>query len=90
MALGAASSDVLKNVLWNALGLIAAGLGVGLAGAIAGTRVLKTLLFEVSPLDPVALAAACVSMVAIGILAGLAPASRAAKVDPVVTLRDEG
>jgi len=90
MALGAASSRVLWNVLWNALGLIAAGLGVGLAGAMAGTRVMKSLLFGVSSLDPVAFAAACVSMVTIGILAAFVPASRAAKVDPVVTLRDDG
>jgi ABC-type antimicrobial peptide transport system permease subunit len=90
MALGAASSRVLWNVLWNALGLITAGLVVGLAGAIAGTRVMKSLLFGVSSLDPFAFAAACVSMVVIGILAGFVPASRAAKVDPVVTLRDDG
>jgi len=90
MALGAASSRVLMNVLGNAIGLIAVGLGLGLAGAIAGTRVMKSLLFGVSSLDPVAFAAAGVCMVAIGIVAGLVPASRAAKVDPVETLRDDG
>ena len=90
MALGAASSDVLMQVLRNALGLVVLGLGLGLAGAFALTRVMKTLLFEVSPLDPVALIAACVSLAAIGMFAGLIPASRAARVDPVVTLRDEG
>jgi len=90
MALGAASSDVLREVLCNALGLIAAGLGIGLAGAIAATRVMKSLLFEVSPLDPVAFAAACVAMAVIGILAGFVPAHRATKVNPVETLRDEG
>lgn len=90
MALGAASSDVLRNVLWNALGLITAGLGLGLAGAIAGARVMKSLLFGVSSLDLVAFAAACMMTVAIGIAAGFVPASRAAKVDPVVTLRDDG
>ena len=90
MALGAASSQVLRQVLWTALGLIAAGLGLGLIGAFALTRVMKNLLFEVSPLDPVAFTAACVSMVVIGLLAGLIPASRAARIDPVVTLRDEG
>jgi predicted permease len=90
MALGAGSSDVVRSVLGNALGLIAAGLAVGLTGAIAVTRVMKDLLFEVSPLDPAALIAACVFMLVIGVLAGLVPASRAARVDPVVTLRDEG
>jgi putative ABC transport system permease protein len=90
MALGAASSDVLRNVLWSALGLITAGLSIGLAGAIAVTRIMKNLLFEVSPLDPVTFAAASVSMVIIGMFAGFVPARRAAKIDPVVTLRDEG
>ena len=90
MALGAASSDVLRQVLWSALRLITAGLGLGLLGAFALTRVMKSLLFEVSPLDPVAFTAACVSMAVVGLLAGFVPASRAAKIDPVVMLRDEG
>jgi predicted permease len=90
MALGAASSDVLRQVLGNAFGLVSVGLVIGLVGAFALTRVMKNLLFEVSPLDPMALAAAWVSMAVIGMLAGFIPASRAAKVDPVVTLRDEG
>jgi predicted permease len=90
MALGAASLDVMRSVLWNALGLIAAGLGLGVAGAIALTRVMKSLLFGVSPLDPVTFATACACMLAIGMFAGFVPASRAAKINPVVTLRDEG
>jgi putative ABC transport system permease protein len=90
MALGAVSSDVIRQVLWGAVGLVAVGLGLGLLGAFALTGVMKNLLFEVSPLDPVALTTACVSMVLIGLFAGFIPASRAAKVDPVVTLRDEG
>jgi putative ABC transport system permease protein len=90
MALGAASSDVLRQVLWTAFGLTAAGLGLGLPAAVALTRVVKSLLFEVSPLDPVAFATAGVFMVAIGLLAGFVPASRAAHIDPVVTLREEG
>ena len=51
---------------------------------------LKSLLFEVSALDPVALAFACVLMTLVGILAALIPASRAARVDPTTALRDEG
>ncbi|MGH9694441.1 MAG: FtsX-like permease family protein, partial [Bryobacteraceae bacterium] len=90
IALGAKSGDVLSHVLRGALGMVVAGLAFGLLGVFALTRVMKSLLFEVSPLDPLALAVACVSMALIGVLAGFLPASRAASVDPVVTLRDAG
>ena len=90
MALGARSGDVLSRVLRNALSMVAVGLALGLVGAFALTRVMKNLLFEVSPLDPLALALACAAMTLIGFLAGLVPAGRAARVDPVTTLRDEG
>jgi len=66
------------------------GLVAGMCGVFALTRVIKNLLFEVSPLDSLALAGACVAMIVIGLLAGFLPASRAARVDPVTTLRDEG
>jgi putative ABC transport system permease protein len=90
MALGASSSDVVSHVLRNALGMILIGLVLGMAGAIALTRVMKSLLYEVSPLDPFALAAACAVMIVIGLLAGFLPANRASRVDPVTTLRAEG
>jgi len=90
MALGARGADVLSRVLRHALGTVAVGLALGLAGAFALTRVMKNLLFEVSPLDPLALALACAAMTLIGLFAGLVPASRAARVDPATTLRDEG
>ncbi len=90
MALGARPADVVSQTLRSALSMLLLGLAVGLAGAFALTRVLKTLLFEVSTLDPVALALACVLMTLVGILAALIPASRAAGVDPMTVLRDEG
>jgi putative ABC transport system permease protein len=90
MALGARPSDVLAHVLWNALRMVMVGLVLGLAGAFALTRVMKSLLFEVSPLDPVALTVACFSMTLIGLVAGFLPANRAARIDPVTTLREEG
>jgi predicted permease len=90
MALGARAADVLSQVLRNALGMVSIGLGFGLLGAYASTRVMKSLLYETSPLDPFALAAACVAMIVIGTFAGLIPAARAARVDPVATLRQEG
>ena len=93
MALGARQSDVLSHILRSALSMLGVGLAGGLAGAFALTRVLKSLLFHVSPLDPIALAVACVLMTLVGILAAWIPASRAARearVNPMTVLRDEG
>jgi predicted permease len=90
MALGARPGDVMSHTLRNALSMLLVGLAVGLAGAFALTRALKGLLFQVSALDPVALAVTSVLMTLIGTLASLIPASRAAGVDPMTVLRDEG
>src|SRR6185312_5788887 len=90
MALGARPGDVLSQVLRGALTMVAAGIVFGLFGVFAVTRVMANLLFEVSPLDPLALAIACVSMMLIGLFAAFLPASRAARVDPIATLRDAG
>jgi len=90
MALGARPGDVVAHTLRSALSMLMVGLGGGLAGAFALTRALKSLLFEVSALDPSALAVACLSMTLVGIVAALIPASRAAAVDPMAALREEG
>jgi putative ABC transport system permease protein len=90
MALGARPGDVVSHTLRSAFSMLFVGLAVGLAGAFALTRALKSLLFNVSPLDPVALAVACVLMTLVGILAAWVPASRASRVDPMTALRDEG
>jgi putative ABC transport system permease protein len=89
MALGARAQDVLSQVLRGALAMILIGLATGLVGAIALTRVVKSLLFEVSVLDPAAFTVAVVSMILVGLLAALIPAGRAAQVDPVAALRSE-
>jgi putative ABC transport system permease protein len=89
MALGARAQDVLSHVLRGALTMILVGLAIGLAGALALTRVVESLLFEVSVLDPVAFAVAGVSMILVGVAAALIPAGRAARVDPVSALRSE-
>jgi putative ABC transport system permease protein len=81
---------VVLHVMRNGFSLVMVGLVLGMFGVFALTRVMKSLLFEVSPLDPFALLAACLSMTFIGLLAGFVPANRAANVDPVTTLRDEG
>ncbi|HEX5435822.1 MAG TPA: ABC transporter permease [Gemmatimonadaceae bacterium] len=89
MALGATPGRIRGAVLSEALMVIGIGAAVGLAGALAGSRVLASLLFEVSPTDPVALAGACVLLVAIGLVAAYLPARRATRVDPAQVLRAE-
>jgi putative ABC transport system permease protein len=90
MALGARSQDVIAHVMRDALALIAVGVIAGMFGALMLTRLMKSMLFEVSPLDPMALGLACASIVSIGLMAAFFPASRAARVDPALTLREEG
>ena len=90
IALGARPGNVLALVLRNVLAMVAIGLMGGLIGVYALTRVLTNILFEVSPLDPLALGVACFSMTAIGLFAGFLPAQRAARFDPIVSLRDTG
>jgi predicted permease len=90
MALGARPGDVLSHTLRSALSMLVVGLAAGLAGAFVFTRALKSLLFQVSTLDPAALAVACALMALISILGALIPARRAASVDPMIVLRDEG
>ena len=90
MALGARPGQVVSHTLRSALSMLLVGLAAGLAGAFALTRALKSLLFEVSALDPAALVVACVLMTLVGLLAAWIPASRAAGVDPMTVLREEG
>jgi len=90
MALGARPGDVVSHTLRSASSLLVVGLAVGLGGAFVLTRALKSLLFQVSALDPTALAVACVLMALVGMIAAWIPASRAARVDPMMVLRDEG
>jgi predicted permease len=89
MALGAQQGHVLSQVLRNSFSMLIVGLAAGLGGALALTRVLKSLLFNVSALDPDALSVACVLITLIGMLAAWIPARRATQVDPIVELRQE-
>jgi len=90
MALGAAPGNVVSHTLRNALALLVLGLAIGLAGAVALTRVLKSFLFQVSALDPAAFAISCAMIALIGVLSAAIPAIRAARVDPITVLREEG
>jgi putative ABC transport system permease protein len=89
IALGAQMKDVLALVLRSGLVLTVIGVVVGLAGALALTRWMKTLLFAVNPTDGVTLIAVCACVLITALVACLIPARRATKVDPMVALRYE-
>jgi ABC-type antimicrobial peptide transport system permease subunit len=89
VAMGARSSDIVRLVLREALALSGIALGLGLAGSLALSRVLQTLLFEVTPTDPVTFASVCCLVLVVSALAAVWPARRAVRVDPLVALRYE-
>jgi predicted permease len=89
MALGAQHAQVLWMVLRESLFLAALGMAVGLAGALATTRVLASMLFGLAATDPLTIAGASLVMTGVAALAGYLPARRATKVDPIVALRYE-
>ena len=89
MALGAQWRDVLKLVFRSGMSLVLVGLIIGLAGALALTRLMRTLLFEVSATDPITFAAVALCIIIAALLACYIPAKRATKLDPLVALRYE-
>ena len=89
LALGAQPGTLRRAVMRQGLWLTAAGVLVGIAGALALTRTIKSLLFEVSATDPVVFTAIPLLLVIVSLLACYRPARRATKVDPLIALRDE-
>jgi putative ABC transport system permease protein len=89
MALGAASSRVLRLVVGRALALTGVAIVLGALGANAVARLLGTLLFGVGPADPLTFVAAALALATVGTLAAYIPARRAARIDPVRALAEE-
>jgi putative ABC transport system permease protein len=87
MALGARPRDVLGLAVGQGLKLVLAGVVIGVASALAMTRVMASLLFQVSPADPATYAAISLTLAGVATAACLVPARRAAKVDPLIALR---
>jgi len=89
MALGAQPSGVLWWIAGQGMLVAIVGIGIGLGGAVALSRVLSSLLFEIQPRDSLTFTAVGVLLSAVALTACLVPARRASRVDPIVALRDE-
>jgi putative ABC transport system permease protein len=89
IALGAAPRDVVAMILKQALAVGAMGVALGLLAALAAAGVMASLLYEVSPRDPLALGTVVAAVLLIVVLASYFPARRAARVDPLEALRAE-
>jgi ABC-type antimicrobial peptide transport system permease subunit len=89
MALGAQAGDTMRLVVGRSMRLVIAGLALGLAAAIATTRVLSGMLHGVSALDPLVFVGVSVVLIATALIACVLPARRAAAIDPIDALRVE-
>jgi predicted permease len=89
MALGALRARVVATVTWSAFRLAATGVAIGLLAAVGVARLFSSLLFEIAPTDAATFAAASVLLLVLAMLAAAVPAARAARIDPVTTLRHE-
>jgi predicted permease len=89
IALGARTADIRRSVLRGSLGVVALGMGIGALLSIAAARQITSLLFGVSPQDPVVLAGAVLVLGVTALAASWLPAVRASRVDPMTTLRSE-
>jgi ABC-type antimicrobial peptide transport system permease subunit len=87
LALGAHHGDLVRMVVRQGMTLVVWGLVIGLPAAFASTRVLRSLLFDVTPYDPASFAAATAVLCAVALAACAAPALRASRVTPITALR---
>ncbi len=89
IALGASPAHVIRLILGEGSPLIAVGVVLGVAGAVAGAPLLRTVLLDVSTIDPLAFGAASLALTAVALCACYVPARRAARLPPLVALRGE-
>ncbi|MEO8450914.1 MAG: FtsX-like permease family protein, partial [Gemmatimonadota bacterium] len=89
MAIGGESRQILGLVVGTAARLAGLGVVIGLAGAIGLARLIRGLLFETAPFDPVIFGAIALGLIAVALVASLVPASRATRVDPLIVLRSD-
>jgi putative ABC transport system permease protein len=89
MSLGAEPGRVVREVVWEGMGLALAGAGIGLALSLAGAQLLRSLLFGVGALDPITFGAVPLGLLAIALGASYLPARRASRIDPVRALKAE-
>jgi putative ABC transport system permease protein len=89
IALGAEPRGIQRLVVVQSLRMVLIGLGLGLVGAVAVTGILRSLLYEVKPRDPMTFAGVTILLLAVALAAAFIPARRAAHVDPVQALRAE-
>jgi len=86
-ALGAQQADILRLIMGQGLGLAATGIAAGIGGALALTRVMRSLLFHVSATDPATFAGIAVLFLLVALAASYIPARRATRIDPMAALR---
>jgi putative ABC transport system permease protein len=87
LALGASPRGLIRLVIFQSLGPVLAGIVLGFAGAIASSRLLESLLFEATGIEWGALAAVCLGVMAIALVASYIPARRVVRIDPTVAIR---
>jgi putative ABC transport system permease protein len=89
LALGATPEQLRRGVLRQAIGMTAAGVVIGAAGALSTTHLLRALLYDVSPTDPMVLGSVCAILLVVAAVAAYVPARRATQIDPARALRSD-